>query len=94
MTTSLGYNDYNVYWQDNSTILCFISGILLAVLVASRTLLFGKVTGISGILSDTITFKEVKGYDRHKSMMYIGGMLCGGAIAKEYLPAWYYYHHY
>lgn len=60
---------------------------LLAILVSSRTILFGKVTGISGILSDTITYNQVKDYDRFKATMFIGGILCGGAIAKVYLPA-------
>ena len=82
----VGYhNYYGVYWQDNTTILCFISGILLAILVSSRTVIFGKVTGISGLLSETITYNKVK--DRYKSLMFVGGILCGGAIAKEYLPA-------
>lgn len=85
MTMTLGYsNDYGVHWQDNSSILCFIAGILLAILVASRTILFGKVTGISGILSETITV--VKDY-KWNSMMFVGGILCGGAIAREFLPA-------
>ena len=85
MTMTIGYsNDYGVHWQDNSSILCFIAGILLAILVASRSILFGKVTGISGILSETITV--VKDY-KWNSMMFVGGIFCGGAIAREFLPA-------
>ncbi len=48
------YLSYGVHWHNNDTLLCFIAGLSLGVLVTTRMYIFGKVTGISGILSGKI----------------------------------------
>lgn len=51
-----------IYWNSKDAFLCFISGLLVGTIAGCRMLIFGKVTGISGILSGLIEIKKKK-YD-------------------------------
>jgi hypothetical protein len=51
-----------IYWNSTDAFLCFISGLLVGTIAGCRMLIFGKVTGISGILSGLIEIKKKK-YD-------------------------------
>jgi hypothetical protein len=51
-----------IYWSSKDAFLCFIGGLLIGTVAGCRMLIFGKVTGISGILSGLIEVKKKK-YD-------------------------------
>jgi uncharacterized membrane protein YedE/YeeE len=89
----MAVQNYGVHWHDNDTLLCFIAGILLGVIVSSRIYLFGKVTGISGMLSGSIEIKKEFWKDsfipdsaRLSKIGFVGGLIGGGGIASYYLP--------
>eukprot|EP01036_Dinobryon_divergens_P024864 gene24864-33353_t len=48
-----------IYWNSKDAFLCFIGGLLIGTVAGCRMLIFGKVTGISGILSGLIEFAGI-----------------------------------
>ena len=59
-----GHHHIGVAWHDQDIILCLLGGIAVGFLSASRMWIFGKVTGISGFLQNTMVF-EKKYVDEH-----------------------------
>ena len=47
-----------INWNRNDSFLCFIGGLLIGTVAGCRMLIFGKVTGISGILSGFVEIKK------------------------------------
>ena len=86
--TRLGYASYGVHWQDKTTALCFVGGLLVGAVAGSRMVLKGKVTGISGIFSRAIdwSFQPSTLPAKVLSAVFVAGLVCGGAIAMTYLP--------
>ena len=84
----LGYVSYGVHWQDKSTVLCFVGGLLVGAVAGTRMLLKGKVTGISGILSRAIdwSFQPHALPAKLSSIVFVSGLISGGAISLAYIP--------
>jgi len=87
-TTLRNFQDPGVNWQGHSTVLAFVGGLLVGVVVVSRYIVTGKITGISGFLSRGVKWDSCsKGLDRFvQELTFIGGLICAGGIAHVYLP--------
>ena len=88
-TTSLrNLQDPGIVWQNNSVILAFIGGLLVGVVVLTRYLVVGKITGISGFLSRTINpLSSLILKDRLiQNLSYVGGLVAAGGISHVFLP--------
>lgn len=90
----VSHQNVGVHWTNNDTLLCFIAGILLGCIVASRMFIFGRVTGISGFLSGVVQLNKadsvgintfVPSYERLLKLAFVGGLIGGGGIASRYL---------
>jgi hypothetical protein len=72
-----------VYWQNKSSILCLIGGIIIGIVCSSRMAVFGRVTGISGIISTStkLNFSDrkfllaVPDFGRITRFMFVGGLI-------------------
>ena len=85
--SSLGYTTYGVHWQNKTTALCFVGGLLIGTVAGCRMLLKGKVTGISGILSRAVDWTVNPGLDqKFLSIIFVFGLIAGGGIASIYIP--------
>jgi uncharacterized membrane protein YedE/YeeE len=75
---------YGVYLHVNDIILCFLGGLLLGTVAAARMYIFGRVTGISGLLQNSF-LPDVKAstlFDtkRLSSFLSVIGIAIGGLI--------------
>jgi uncharacterized membrane protein YedE/YeeE len=77
---------YGVYWHNNDVLLCFLGGLLVGTVAASRMYIFGRVTGISGLVQGTFLhdFKTPFTLDikRISSGAVFVGIIFGGVICK------------
>ena len=62
------------HWQNNSTILAFCGGLLVGAVSSSRLALFGKVTGISGILKGASVLNFDSSRERLNKILFITGL--------------------
>ncbi len=76
-----------VHWHNNDIILCLLGGIALGTISASRMYIFGKVTGISGLLQGAVVvekkYVQEHGYfDRRRltSLMFITGLIVSSVM--------------
>ena len=83
----LGYSKAGINWQNESTALCFVGGLLVGTVAGCRMLLKGKITGISGILSRATDWTINPGlHQKFLSIIFVAGLIAGGGIASMYLP--------
>ena len=83
------FQDPGVVWQSNSVLLAFVGGLLVGIVVLTRYLVVGKITGISGFLSRSIkpTPPFPNWSDRlTQNLSYVGGLVCAGGISHAFLP--------
>ena len=82
----MGTDRPDVYWQDNSTLLCFLGGIIIGLVAATRMATRGKVTGISGFFQTTVKMTLENFEEKIISCLFVVGLVLGGAIGRTYLP--------
>ena len=67
-----------INWNSKDAFLCFIAGILIGTVAGCRMLIFGKVTGISGMLSGLVEIKKDKKYfdlDFLSRLFFVAGLV-------------------
>jgi uncharacterized membrane protein YedE/YeeE len=64
-------------------ILPLVGGVLIGLAASLMLLWNGRVTGVSGIVSEALWSN---GAERNWRLSFVGGLLCGGALLKILLP--------
>lgn len=81
-------SNYDVQWRTQDSVLGLIGGILVGTIAVSRLVVFGRVTGISGFVSKLFDpdVSEYPLFDKLKRLLFLGGLIIGGAIGHAFLP--------
>lgn len=67
---------YGIHWNSETVVLALLGGFILGVISAARMAMFGKVTGISGLVSGlTKLGTPFVSSDRLDRLMYVGGIV-------------------
>lgn len=66
-------------WSTNASVLALLGGLLIGCVAALRMLTLGRVTGISGIFGELVTF--VASDDSLFRFTFVAGLLVGGAVS-------------
>lgn len=63
--------------SNRDSLLCLFGGILIGCIVAARMFIFGKVTGISGMLSSVIRFDDMNymNFERILKLLFLMGLV-------------------
>ena len=74
-----------INWNSKDVYFCFIGGLLIGTVAGCRMLIFGKVTGISGILSGLVEIKKKKEFDVD---LLTKGLFVTGLVVKLFLRSY------
>lgn len=72
------------HWNDKDVVLCLSGGLLLGVTASTRMVLFGKVTGSSGLLGKAVNpLDDFQTHDRLNAAAFNAGLVAGGGICSQ-----------
>ena len=77
--------EYGVTWNTNDSVLCLLGGCLIGCTAAIRMLLFGKITGSSGLLKQVIKLSTDINDDRISAFLFCLGLVITGIISNHFL---------
>lgn len=67
---------YGIHWNDDTVILGLFGGVIIGTIAAARMAMFGKVTGISGLVSGLVKLSgPYISSDRTDRLMYVSGLV-------------------
>ena len=78
----------SVTWQNNSSLLALLGGMLVGSVAATRLTLIGKITGISGIVNGSSIYKldKLPFEERVGKVLFVCGLSLGGLLCYYLLP--------
>ena len=78
----------SVTWQNNSSLLALLGGMLVGSVAATRLALIGKITGISGIVNGSSIYKldKLPFEERVGKVLFVCGLSLGGLLCYYLLP--------
>lgn len=70
---------YGVHWNNDTVLMAFLGGLILGVIAVCRMMMFGKVTGISGIVSGLVKLElPLLSANKAERFLYAAGLVVSG----------------